>query len=132
VLDLIFMGPPGAGKGTQAARICAERGIVHISTGDMLRAQVAEGTELGRQAEEIMNRGDLVPDAIIIGMIRHRLSHLAGPNAAVEIDDGGCFTRGTRHAPLAAAFEIRELRAVVERQRSYVGHALQPADQRRV
>jgi len=74
VLDLIFMGPPGAGKGTQAARICVERGIVHISTGDMLRAQVAEGTELGRHAEEIMNRGDLVPDAIIIGMIRHRLS----------------------------------------------------------
>ena len=74
MLDLIFMGPPGAGKGTQAARICAERGIAHISTGDMLRAQVAEGTELGLQAKEIMNRGDLVPDAIIIGMIRERLS----------------------------------------------------------
>jgi len=75
VLDLIFMGPPGAGKGTQASRICAERGIAHISTGDMLRAQVADGTELGLQAKEIMNRGDLVPDAIIIGMIRDRLSH---------------------------------------------------------
>jgi adenylate kinase len=74
VLDLIFMGPPGAGKGTQAARICAERGIAHISTGDMLRAQVADGTELGRRAGEIMKRGDLVPDAIIIGMIRQRLS----------------------------------------------------------
>jgi adenylate kinase len=74
VLDLIFMGPPGAGKGTQAARICAERGIAHISTGDMLRAQLAQGTELGLQAKEIMNRGDLVPDAIIIGMIRERLS----------------------------------------------------------
>jgi adenylate kinase len=74
VLDLIFMGPPGAGKGTQAARICAERGIAHISTGDMLRVQLAEGTELGLQAKAIMNRGDLVPDAIIIGMIRDRLS----------------------------------------------------------
>lgn len=74
MLDLIFMGPPGAGKGTQAARICAERGIAHISTGDMLRAQLAQGTELGLQAKEIMNRGDLVPDAVIIGMIRERLS----------------------------------------------------------
>src|SRR4029079_4913643 len=68
------MGPPVAGRGTQASRICAERGIAHISTGDMLRAQVADGTELGLQAKEIMNRGDLVPDAIIIGMIRERLS----------------------------------------------------------
>ncbi len=73
-LDLIFMGPPGAGKGTQAARVCADRGLAHISTGDMLRAAVAAGTELGRQAEAIMARGDLVSDDIIIGMIRERLA----------------------------------------------------------
>jgi adenylate kinase len=74
VLDLILMGPPGAGKGTQAARICEERGIAHIATGDMLRAAVREGTELGLQAKAIMARGDLVSDEIIIGMIRDRLS----------------------------------------------------------
>jgi adenylate kinase len=74
VLDLILMGPPGAGKGTQAARICEERGIAHIATGDMLRAAVREGTELGLQAKAIMARGDLVSDEIIIGMIRDRLN----------------------------------------------------------
>jgi adenylate kinase len=72
-LDLIFMGPPGAGKGTQAARVAPQRGLAHIATGDMLRAAVRDGTELGRAAKEIMARGDLVPDDIIIGMIRDRL-----------------------------------------------------------
>ena len=72
-LDLIFMGPPGAGKGTQAARVAPEHGLAHISTGDMLRAAVREGTDLGRAAKEIMARGDLVPDEIIIGMIEERL-----------------------------------------------------------
>jgi len=73
-LDLVFMGPPGAGKGTQAARIAAERGAAHIATGDMLRAAVRDGTELGLRAKEIMARGDLVPDDVIIGMIRQRLA----------------------------------------------------------
>jgi adenylate kinase len=72
-LDLIFMGPPGAGKGTQAARVAAEHGLAHIATGDMLRAAVRDGTELGLRAKEIMARGDLVPDDVIIGMIRERL-----------------------------------------------------------
>jgi adenylate kinase len=73
-LDLIFMGPPGAGKGTQAARVAAQRGLAHIATGDMLRAAVRDGTELGLRAKEIMARGDLVPDDVIIGMIRERLA----------------------------------------------------------
>ncbi len=73
-LDLILMGPPGAGKGTQAARISKERGLAHIATGDMLRAAVRDGTPLGLQAKEIMARGDLVPDDVIIGMIRERLA----------------------------------------------------------
>jgi adenylate kinase len=73
-LDLVLMGPPGAGKGTQAQRIAGERGLAHIATGDMLRAAVREGTELGRQAKAIMQRGDLVPDDVIIGMIRERLA----------------------------------------------------------
>jgi len=73
-LDLIFMGPPGAGKGTQAARVAAEHGLAHVATGDMLRAAVRDGTELGLRAKEIMARGDLVPDDVIIGMIRERLA----------------------------------------------------------
>lgn len=85
-LDLIFMGPPGAGKGTQAARVAAQRGLAHIATGDMLRAAVRDGTELGRQAKEIMARGDLVPDEVIIGMIRERLG--AGDTDAGFILDG--------------------------------------------
>jgi len=73
-LDLILMGPPGAGKGTQAARIASERGLAHIATGDMLRAAVRDGTPLGQEAEAIMARGDLVPDDLIIAMFRERLS----------------------------------------------------------
>jgi adenylate kinase len=73
-LDLIFMGPPGAGKGTQAARVAALHGLAHIATGDMLREAVRDGTELGLVAKGIMARGDLVPDDVIIGMIRERLS----------------------------------------------------------
>lgn len=73
-LDLIFMGPPGAGKGTQAARVAPLHGLAHIATGDMLREAVRDGTELGLVAKQIMARGDLVPDDVIIGMIRERLS----------------------------------------------------------
>jgi adenylate kinase len=72
-LDLVLMGPPGAGKGTQAQRIAGERGLAHIATGDMLRAAVRDDTQLGLRAKEIMARGDLVPDDVIIGMIRERL-----------------------------------------------------------
>ncbi len=73
-LDLIFMGPPGAGKGTQATRVAEAHGLAHIATGDMLREAVRDGTELGLRAKEIMARGDLVPDDVIIGMIRERLA----------------------------------------------------------
>jgi adenylate kinase len=73
-VNVIFMGPPGAGKGTQAARIAGQRGIAHIATGDMLRGAVEAGTPLGLQAKEIMARGDLVPDDVMIGLIRDRLN----------------------------------------------------------
>ena len=73
-LDLIFMGPPGAGKGTQAARVAPLHRLAHIATGDMLREAVRDGSELGLVAKEIMARGDLVPDDVIIGMFRERLS----------------------------------------------------------
>ena len=73
-LDLLLLGPPGAGKGTQAKRISAERGIPQIATGDMLRAAMANGTELGQRVKPIYDRGDLVPDDLMIEIIRERLS----------------------------------------------------------
>lgn len=69
-MRLILFGPPGVGKGTQAKLLAAEFGVPHISTGDMLRAAVAEGTELGRKAKAIMDEGHLVPDDIMIGIVR--------------------------------------------------------------
>lgn len=72
-MNLILLGPPGAGKGTQAAAIAASRGLVQLSTGDMLRAAVKAGTEVGKQAKAIMERGDLVPDEIVIRIIDERI-----------------------------------------------------------
>ena len=69
----VLLGPPGAGKGTQARRIEERLGLVQLSTGDMLRAAVAAGTEVGRQAQAIMEAGDLVPDAIMVRMISDRI-----------------------------------------------------------
>lgn len=71
---LLLLGPPGAGKGTQAARLVERLGIPQISTGDMLRAAVAAATELGRQAQATMERGDLVSDDVVIGVARERLA----------------------------------------------------------
>jgi adenylate kinase len=70
----IFLGPPGAGKGTQANRAAKQYGVPHLSTGDMLRDAVAHGTELGRLAKPIMERGELVPDNIVMGMVEERLT----------------------------------------------------------
>ncbi len=72
-LNLILLGPPGAGKGTQADRLQSDFGLAHISTGDMLRTQVAEGTKLGAEAQKYMNAGELVPDGVIVGMITERI-----------------------------------------------------------
>jgi adenylate kinase len=73
-LNLILLGPPGAGKGTQADRLRDDFGLPHIATGDILRAQVAAGTELGGTAKKFMDAGELVPDEVIIGMIIERVS----------------------------------------------------------
>ena len=72
-MKLIFLGPPGAGKGTQAVKIAARFGIAHISTGDMLRAEMREGTELGKAAKGLIDRGELVPDDVILGMVKNRI-----------------------------------------------------------
>ena len=73
-LNVVMFGPPGAGKGTQASRIAAARGILKISTGDILRGAVQAGTELGRAAKAIIDRGELVSDEIVIGIVRARLA----------------------------------------------------------
>jgi len=73
-LDLILLGPPGAGKGTQAARLTEDFGVPHIATGDMLRAARAAKTELGMLAQAFMDRGELVPDHVIIAMLLERLA----------------------------------------------------------
>ncbi|AIY89462.1 adenylate kinase [Geoglobus acetivorans] len=72
-MNLILLGPPGAGKGTQAKRIVEKYGIPQISTGDMLRDAVAKGTELGKKAKEYMDKGELVPDEVVIGIVKERL-----------------------------------------------------------
>ena len=72
-MRLVLLGPPGSGKGTQAARLKETLGVPHISTGDLLRAEVAGGTPLGLQAKEVMARGDLVSDEILLGMLESRL-----------------------------------------------------------
>ena len=73
-MKLIFIGPPGSGKGTQAKRLASRFAVPHISTGDMLREAVAEGSALGQEADKIMKSGALVPDDVMIGLIRERLA----------------------------------------------------------
>ena len=73
-MKIMFVGPPGAGKGTQATRIAAKYGIPHISTGDMLREEIRNETALGKQAKKYIDAGDLVPDDVIIGMVKARIA----------------------------------------------------------
>ena len=73
-MNLILLGPPGAGKGTQAERLVADRGLVQLATGDMLRAAAASGSDLGRRVKAIMDKGQLVPDDVMIEMIAARIS----------------------------------------------------------
>jgi adenylate kinase len=74
-LNVLVLGPQGSGKGTQAKRICAVHGVPHVSTGDMFRAAIAEGSELGQKVEPILTSGELVPDDLTIALIRDRLGH---------------------------------------------------------
>lgn len=73
-MNLLIMGPPGAGKGTQAEELVKRFGITHISTGDMFRSAIKDGTEMGLKAKEYMDKGELVPDFVVVGMVKERLS----------------------------------------------------------
>jgi len=82
-LNIILLGPPGAGKGTQAAKLVADRGMVQLSTGDMLRAAVKAGTPTGLKAKAIMDAGELVPDDVVSGIIGERLDQMTAGEGAI-------------------------------------------------
>jgi adenylate kinase len=97
-MDLILLGAPGAGKGTQGALLAAELGVPKIATGDMLRDAVRDGTELGREAKGYMDAGALVPDDVILGMVRERLSR-------DDAKDGAVFDGYPRNAAQAGSLD---------------------------
>src|SRR5947208_13045010 len=82
-MRLILLGPPGAGKGTQAERLVQKHGIVQLSTGDMLRAAVRAGTPVGLKAKDIMARGDLVPDDVVVGIVSDRIDEADARNGFI-------------------------------------------------
>jgi adenylate kinase len=86
MLNVVLFGPPGSGKGTQSERLIEKYELKHFSTGDILRNEIKNGTDLGRQAEEIMKKGELVSDDIVIGMIKNKI--IANRNANGYIFDG--------------------------------------------
>ncbi|MBW6537412.1 MAG: adenylate kinase [Mariniphaga sp.] len=86
MLNIVLFGPPGAGKGTQAEFLIQSFGLIHLSTGDLLRSEIAAGTKLGLEAKAFMEKGELVPDAVVIGMIKSKLE--ANKDAKGFIFDG--------------------------------------------
>jgi len=108
-VNLVLMGLPGAGKGTQAEKIVEKYGIPHISTGDMFRTAMKEGTELGLQAKSFMDKGELVPDEVTIGIVRERLSR-------DDCKRGFLLDGFPRTVPQAAALEslLSELDRVID------------------
>ncbi len=86
MFNIILFGPPGSGKGTQSERLIATYGLIHLSTGDLLRSEISRKTALGLEAKSIMDRGQLVPDEVVVGMISSALE--ANPNAKGFLFDG--------------------------------------------
>ena len=112
-LNLVMLGAPGAGKGTQAVRIAETRGIPHISTGEMLRGAIAAGSELGQKVKSIVESGALVPDELVIDVIRDRLAQLDTQNGFVH--DGFPRTLGQAEALDSLLAELgRPLEIVLE------------------
>jgi adenylate kinase len=107
-MNLILFGPPAAGKGTQAKRLVETRGMIQLSTGDILRAAIASGSKLGHQVEAIMRRGDLVTDDIVIGLIEERLAEL-------DASGGGIFDGFPR-----TVAQARALDAMLERRAHHI------------
>ncbi|MDQ4019198.1 MAG: adenylate kinase [Actinomycetota bacterium] len=118
-LDVVILGPPGAGKGTQGKRISAELGIPHVNTGDMYRAAVAAGTELGNRVKPMMEAGELVPDDLTIAVVRERL-------AEPDTTDG--FVLDGFPRTLAQARALDEILAEADREVSLVLHFQLPEE----
>lgn len=113
MMNMILLGPPGAGKGTQAKEIADSRHLIQLSTGDMLRAAVKSGSEIGTRAKAIMERGDLVPDEVVVGIVADRLEQ---PDCANGVIFDG-FPRTLQQAKAldeVLAAKGRKLNAVVE------------------
>jgi adenylate kinase len=104
MLNLILFGPPGSGKGTQSEKLIVKYGLKHLSTGDLLRSEIAQQTSLGLEAKNFMDKGQLVPDAVVIGMIRSALE--TNPDVKGFLFDG--FPRTPAQA--AALDELMELK----------------------
>ena len=113
-LNIILLGPPGAGKGTQAGRLVAERGMIQLSTGDMLRAAVKAGTPIGREAKTVMDAGGLVSDAVVSALIGEKLDAIDDASGGA-IFDGYPRTRAQAEAlDVLLAERHRQLDAVIE------------------
>ncbi|MDI9406704.1 MAG: adenylate kinase [Chitinophagaceae bacterium] len=108
---LLFLGPPGAGKGTQAQKLAGEHGLLHLSTGDLLRAEVSAGTALGQEAEAVMARGELVSDALVLAIVRGRLEQQQTAGGGGWLLDG--FPRNVSQADALAAL-LEELNQQIE------------------
>ena len=106
MLNLILFGPPGAGKGTQSTKLLQKYQLVHLSTGDILRKEIEHGTDMGRHAKTLMDKGLLVPDEVVIGMIRACI--IANPEAGGFIFDGFPRTEAQAHALDALMAEVRD------------------------
>ena len=105
MFNLILFGPPGAGKGTQSEKLIEKYQLIHLSTGDILRSEIAEGTELGLKAKEVMDLGELVPDEVVIAMIKSKLE----ANASAK---GFIFDGFPRPLPLCAPSIIPGISAI--------------------